>query len=775
MFVYTEPDGSRMPAYLGGWDRAAYPAAALEASQVIDPPGRVGWAALPAVPLAGGETPCLLRAAWDGLCLHLCVEIPKPAIVGEGPYDGPKPENPPIPADRDCALFALDFTGARTVSDSDGRGILCLTAAGETAWYHHDFIPTLSSIFDPTHPEYPDRLAGTDAWRLPTGGYCLSASFHVEDLSGPVAAEVCACLGDERLYWSHRQPSLYRELDHAHPNAVDWGSISFPAASKTGSPWRIRRTLRYLASPAHQKGVWTERSQRALDEAKAAAESALTQPSADLRAAAQDLEAAVLGLRWADTRFPDPYDLPESTALPDPFRFFGSGRRVASPGDWADRRAELLALAEFYEYGHRPAPPDRLTLRHLAHMEPGEEELVSFGPWQFPYRYTGHADKLEAVMTVGEQSAVLPFTVYLPERGETPAPVVLSFDGDSEAYRKAGFAVVKTDPGTAGDVRTVDYVWGTRRGPFYELFPFHRHGPEALLETGSEMAAAWCLSRVIDGLEQLCSPGGRYDGLLDAGKLAVTGFSIHGKYAFVSALYDERIGVCIPGASGATGLSPWRFVYAGQVHRWTGTPFDCGDPAFGETAAFGTEALGNAVRHNRARGNALFARFLTPGDAYRRLPGAYGYGLRLPFDQSCLAATLAGRALVLVNTPNDYNDGSVSDALTLEVLKPVYRAPGCDPERYLRFNYRLVQSQGDPHGMDDGQTGRSAAFLRHYFLNEPLPAETDVWLGTDPFALPVCGGVSAYDYYWGGFDAITGGGEQGPGWYSTLPKIGGET
>ena len=81
----------------------------------------------------------------------------------------------------------------------------------------------------------------------------------------------------------------------------------------------------------------------------------------------------------------------------------------------------------------------------------------------------------------------------------------------------------------------------------------------------SEMGAAWCASRAIDALELLSEYTTEVEGknvttLIDPDKLAVTGFTINGKYAFVSAVFDERIDVCMPGAAGATGPSQWRYV-----------------------------------------------------------------------------------------------------------------------------------------------------------------------------------------------------------------------
>ena len=62
----------------------------------------------------------------------------------------------------------------------------------------------------------------------------------------------------------------------------------------------------------------------------------------------------------------------------------------------------------------------------------------------------------------------------------------------------------------------------------------------------------------------------------------------------------------------------------------------------------------------------------------------------------------------------------------------------------------------------------TAEYMRSFFFGEALAAETDALLNTDPFLLPVSGGASPFDTYYGGFNTITGGtsGTDGrDGWY----------
>lgn len=596
------------------------------------------------------------------------------------------------------------------------------------------------------------------------------------------------------VFWSHAQDSLYAEWNHEHPNALDWGNLTLGGWNGTDefaySDWRLTNAIRYLDSIAFPKGVYTLESQKALDEARGRAEEvlALARIQGPDKAAADDaadsLEAAIAGLRWADTRYPDPDELTDQMTLPNPYVFFGSSRVVKNKDDWKERRAEILDLAQFYEYGYKPGAPDDQEVTQIVHYNAGDKRTVlMWGFWPMEVTVDCPTDVLTMDITVSGKTSCLEFTVYRPTDEQLKAsgheggtvPVVLSYDGDSAVYRDAGFAVVEVPAGSGGDGRSNEYAWGTRTGTFYELYPYSRNGENALKEVSSEMAAAWSATRVIDALETLenCGLTGAQEiaDAIDPCRLAVTGFSINGKYAFVAAVFDERIDVCIPGAAGATGPSPWRYVYTGHEYDWSGTlfaPVDSSQVSAYQVAS-GTEFMANSVRHNRVRETELFRQFLNPGNFYERLPGAYGYGTRLPFDQNDLIATLAPRAIVLENTVNDYNDGCEADSLGLQTAKAVYRALGYEADDLVKFNQRPVQP-GEPHGSDNEQKKRTAEYLDYYFYGAAMDQETAVWLDTDPFSLKVSNGgtQSPYDFYYGGFNTITGGtgGVDGrDGWY----------
>jgi len=579
------------------------------------------------------------------------------------------------------------------------------------------------------------------------------------------------------VFWSHNQDSLYKDFDHEHTKSLDWGVVTLAGYNGTDeyaySEWRITKLLDYMASASFAKGVYTAESQARLDTAVANAQAVIAGEVKDkvrTEAVATELENAFYGLKWGDTKYPDPSDLPKQVTLPNPYKFFNSDRVVKNAADWEDRRAEILDLAQFYEYGYKPEY-DSLKIKSASYHKAGDKKYRwsnSQGKYVEDGTYTSTAVSVTATVTVGEKSKDISFDVEMPGDADIATsghegeklPIVLSFDGSISSYTKAGLAMIKV-PSVVSDTRTNDYAWNKRTGTFYDLYPYSRNGEAALKEVSNEMAEAWAASLIIDALE-LCE-NSEHESYRNAvadlaiDKLAVTGFSINGKYAFVAAVFDDRIDVCIPGAAGATGPSPWRYVYRGQVYDWTDTAY-VSSSVDSYQVAWGTEVIANSVRHNRVRETELFRHFMTPGHFYAFEDDAYGYGTRLPYDQNDLVATLAPRAIIIENTVNDYNDGCVADCLGAEIAKSVYKNLRYDADDLVKFNLRGLKT-GDPHGNDSEQRNRSAEYLNYYFFGKEMSKSTDNYLSTDPFALNISNDrtENPYNYYWGGFNTITGG------------------
>ncbi len=146
-----------------------------------------------------------------------------------------------------------------------------------------------------------------------------------------------------------------------------------------------------------------------------------------------------------------------------------------------------------------------------------------------------------------------------------------------------------------------------------------------------------------------------------------------------------------------------------------------------------------------------------------------GYS-RLPFDQALLVATLAPDRAILIDTNlNDYNDGSMTDNMSLQIARGVYRTLGANGDDFVKFNNGNYVSRGDPHGAAGAAV--EGKYLGDFFFGtKTLDVAEAGRLNTDPYLLKVSNNRtrSPYDYYWGGFNTITGGrkGVDGTdGWY----------
>jgi hypothetical protein len=323
-------------------------------------------------------------------------------------------------------------------------------------------------------------------------------------------------------------------------------------------------------------------------------------------------------------------------------------------------------------------------------------------------------------------------------------------------------------PTWGSDTRTDTYAWGTRTGTFYSLFPYARNSTSA--DSSVTIAQATAVSVYLDILQMAVAANPALDAKIDPTRAVTKGFSYQGKYAFVAAVFDERVKAVVAGGAGATGPANWRYNVQGQEYSFTGTIFY--NAGADSIVAHGTEGPGNSYRHNRVRETELFRHFLPYGHEYAHEDGSYAYGSfsRLPFDQASLVATLApDRAIIIDTNLNDYNDGAVTDNMSLEIAKSVYKTLGVNGDNFVKFNSGNYVSSGDPHGAA-GATPEGHYLSDLFYGTTTLTAAEATRLNTDPYNLNVANGQTQtpYDYYWGGFNTITGGsgGISGTdGWY----------
>lgn len=468
----------------------------------------------------GSEPGGVLRALWDGPMLYLLVQVRDATPMrGTRASEGAMTIKPAIPADCDSVQFGFDLYNDKVPYETDTIGMFTVGSNGALYFYRNPGIPSLGSVMaDPIHPEYMNRIKSYAAHNVYAAdgatviGYNVEVALHIEktklengrafgiDVSiNDVADNVTLTTqnrdgaarrttGPTRVgisFWSHRQNNLYADFDAERPNAVDWGNVTLAGwdgkRAFKFSNWRLISAVGYLDSIAFPKGVYTKATQTRLDTARSKADRLIqtslagAREKAKIDAAAEQLEAAIAGLRWADTRYPDPADLPIQNTPPNPYKFFGSNRLVKSASDWKERRAEILNLAQFYEYGYKPDQPDSIEVTQIKHVNIGDDVLwFTWNGKDNLRRATSPQEQVTVRITVGAKTAELKYTVYLPtdeqrnnlKHAGRRAPIVLSFDGDNEAYRKAGYVVVETPSGSGGDARTNEYAWGDPYGRF---------------------------------------------------------------------------------------------------------------------------------------------------------------------------------------------------------------------------------------------------------------------------------------------------------------------
>ena len=428
---------------------------------------------------------------------------------------------------------------------------------------------------------------------------------------------------------------------------------------------------------------------------------------------------------------------------------------VTNKKEWAERKQEILELAQFYEYGYKPklGVDYTITITDNSYNGTGNPS-ISARVTPTNVNFTGGVYQDVSI------SVTLPSNV--PEGQKAP----ISFGGNWTANGIANVAF----PNWAWDNRTDVGAWGNpnRTGVFYKLFPYARNSTSA--DSSILIANATAVSIYLDILQMAVAQNPQLAAKIDPTRAVTKGFSIGGKNAFVAAVFDERVKVVVSGGAGATGPANWRYNAQGQAYDFSDTIFYSAGAE--SIVAHGTEGPGNSYRHNRVRETELFRHFMPYGHMYEHEEGSYAYGgySRLPFDQALLVATLApDRAIVIDTNLNDYNDGAMTDNMSLEIAKGVYRTLGVNGDNFVKFNSGNYVSRGDPHG--SAPAAVEGKYLSDFFFGTQTltGAEADR-LNTDPYALKVSNNKtqSPYDYYWGGYNTITGGhdGITGTdGWY----------
>ena len=238
--------------------------------------------------------------------------------------------------------------------------------------------------------------------------------------------------------------------------------------------------------------------------------------------------------RWDDLRTPlAGFDL---HALSPGVFTFANGQPVETAEDWPARREELKELFEDVIYGHKPPPPDSLS--------------INAAEWTVNQQQGTRTQNLSVTMTVGDNSFTVSMSVTVPLDPEGPVPVMMAMGGGT-TYLQRGWAVATVNfLSLAPDANNA-----RETGGLYQLF-----GSD--IDTGVLMAWAWAHSRLIDVLEIQDYPE------IDLGKIAMTGHSRYGKATAVTGVFDERLALTAPSHSGTGGVGPFQLTFPGgeQIH-----------------------------------------------------------------------------------------------------------------------------------------------------------------------------------------------------------------
>jgi hypothetical protein len=744
-----------------------------------------------------------LRLLWDGPVLYGLVEV-----TGDGSRSDaatPNWSRASYAPESDGLFVFMDVFNDQWGFETDTQGVFFLganPALSSVASYSNAGIPSLGSFFSPTNQDYSTRLRAvrSSGYREGVGvNYTYEFALQIEGWGDEWDRELTngtrigleigiADQGRSLTYLSKTDVTAGREGNSNLPNSErvrnrDWGVVTLSGwngrAPFAYSGWRADEDIRFWNSKSNPGGtgdgtapgasgddtrVWSAASKTRMIAAKNAYRA--LKPDAALsrkNAAVLEVCRAFAGLRWADTTYPDPHDLPVLHTLPDVWKFFdrrkGTKGMVTNAAEWADRKREILDLAQFYEYGYKPRLGADYTIAITGNAFDGTgNPTVTARVTPTNVRFRGGVP-VDVSITITLPTAV---------PGAQRAPISLGGNWTANGIASTPF------PNWAGDNRTDAGAWGSpnRNGTFYRLFPYVRNSTPA--DSSILIANATAVSVELDVLQMAVEQNAQLRAKLDPTRAVTKGFSIGGKNAFVAALFDERVKVAVNGGSGATGPANWRYNAQGQEYDFTDTPFY--NPGAEHIVAHGTEGPGNSYRHNRVRETELFRHFMPYGHMYRHEEGSYAYGgySRLPFDQALLVATLAPDRAILIDTNlNDYNDGAMTDNMSLQIAKSVYRALGVDGNRFVKFNSGNYVSTGDPHGA--APAAIEGKYLGDFFFGtRTLTDAESARLDRDPYMLEVANNrtQSPYDYYWGGFNTITGGrgGVAGSdGWYFHKP------
>ncbi len=298
------------------------------------------------------------------------------------------------------------------------------------------------------------------------------------------------------------------------------------------------------------------------------------------------------------------------------------GTKVTTARAWRERRRELLDLFTREMYGRAPGKPTQMSFRQVE----GPAEALS-----------GAALRKQVKLTLEPGGAAGPSGNWI-ESGKNPF-IDLSCVVDNRATAvcrginarqwpvirilEHGYALATFYRGDIDPDRADRFSQSVRA-----LYPDLQQGDDNFSTIG---AWAWPLSRALDCLEA--------DRQIDAGRVAVFGWSRLGKAALWAGASDERFAMVISNESGAGGAKLFR----------------------------------RGVGENIRRLNTVFPHWYCRN--FRRYNDR---DTTLPFDQHMVIAMWAPRPICIGSAENDTLADPEGEFLSAKAAGPVYRLLGKD-------------------------------------------------------------------------------------------------
>ncbi|KAK0621829.1 4-O-methyl-glucuronoyl methylesterase [Bombardia bombarda] len=213
------------------------------------------------------------------------------------------------------------------------------------------------------------------------------------------------------------------------------------------------------------------------------------------------------------------YEAVDNKGLPDPWKF-ANGNPVATADDFLCRQAEMSKMLQQFELGDLPPPPDSLTATMSG------------------------SSSMSLTIKVGSNTKTISVSITKPPGSNAAGgPAMIGVGGVSIPVPAALGRITFGNDACAAQSNPASHGSGW----FFDL-----HGKAH--SAGATLAWAWCVGRIIDGLEKL---GPAKTGI-DPARLGVSGCSRNGKGAFMVGAFEKRIALTVPQESGSGGAACWR-------------------------------------------------------------------------------------------------------------------------------------------------------------------------------------------------------------------------